>query len=83
MMLDLERVVQQGLGWFLREAWKRDRERTEESLLAWKDTCGRTIIQYATEKMSPADRARFKRQKTARPQKATSAGHRRSRQGLQ
>lgn len=63
LMLDPEEKVQQGLGWFLREAWKLKREPTEAFLLKWKDRAPRTIIQYATEKMTPEEKKRFKRQK--------------------
>jgi len=55
--------VQKGLGWFLREAWKIYPEETEGFLLKWKDTCGRIIIQYATEKMDKENRDRFRRTK--------------------
>jgi len=61
LMPDNEHKVQQGLGWLLREAWKKYPGRVEEFLLKWKDTCGRTIIQYATEKMKKEDRAKFKK----------------------
>lgn len=67
MMLDGERVVQQGLGWFLREAWKRAPETAEPLLLEFKDSAGRVIYQYATEKMTPAGKARFKAEKKAAP----------------
>jgi len=60
LMLDSERVVHQGLGWFLREAWKRYPKEVEEFLLEWKDQAARLIFQYATEKMSAAGRARFR-----------------------
>jgi 3-methyladenine DNA glycosylase AlkD len=60
LMHDPERVVQQGLGWFLRECWKKERKQTESFLLEWKDTAPRLIYQYATEKMSKADKARFR-----------------------
>jgi len=66
LMHDPERVVQQGLGWFLREAWKRQPAETEAFLLQYKDTCPRTIVQYATERMDAAGKARFKRAKAAR-----------------
>ncbi len=39
MMPDPERVVHQGLGWFLREAWKRYPEPVEAFLLKWKVCC--------------------------------------------
>lgn len=64
MMLDPERVVHQGLGWFLREAWKKDPKPVEAFLAEWKDRAPRLIFQYATEKMTPAARARYRRAKT-------------------
>jgi 3-methyladenine DNA glycosylase AlkD len=63
MMGDSERVVQQGLGWFLREAWKKDAEPVEKLLFEWKDKCGRLIVQYATEKMSVESKKKFKASK--------------------
>jgi 3-methyladenine DNA glycosylase AlkD len=61
MMDDSERMVHQGLGWFLREAWKHDGPLTEKFLLKWKNTCNRRIVQYATEKMDARMKAKFKR----------------------
>jgi 3-methyladenine DNA glycosylase AlkD len=61
LMEDGERVVQQGLGWFLREAWKRQPAPVEAFLDRWKDRAPRLVFQYATEKMGAADRARFRR----------------------
>ena len=86
MMLDTERVVHQGLGWFLREAWKRAPDVVEPFLLEYKDTAARLIFQYATEKMTPAGKARFraaKRAVTDGPARATKtraakAGRRRA-----
>jgi len=63
MMMDSEREVHQGLGWFLRECWKRDRKLTEEFLLKWKNDCARLIIQYATEKMTKEERLAYRRDK--------------------
>ena len=63
LMLDEERVVHQGLGWFLREAWKNKKNETEKFLMKWKDKSPRLIFQYATEKMSPAEKKRFKKEK--------------------
>lgn len=63
MMMDPEREVHQGLGWFLREAWKIDPVPVEEYLLKYKDTAARLIFQYATEKMTPEGKARFRREK--------------------
>lgn len=64
LMADGERVVQQGLGWFLREAWKRYPGPVEEFLAQWKDSSPRLIFQYATEKMTPENKARFRREKS-------------------
>jgi 3-methyladenine DNA glycosylase AlkD len=63
MMTDPERVVHQGLGWFLRETWKINHGLIEEFLLKWKDDAARLIFQYATEKMSKEERLRFRREK--------------------
>lgn len=63
LMMDSEKKVQQGLGWFLREAWKIKPEETEIFLLKWKNDAGRTIFQYATEKMTAAEKKRFKKEK--------------------
>lgn len=63
LMRDTERVVHQGLGWFLREAWKRAPEVVEPFLLEFRDHAARLIFQYATEKMTPEGKARFKARK--------------------
>ena len=63
MMLDDERVVHQGLGWFLRESWKKQPKPAEAFLAEYKETAARLIFQYATEKMSAAARSRFRRAK--------------------
>jgi 3-methyladenine DNA glycosylase AlkD len=63
LMLDEDAFVQKGLGWFLREAWKIQPLETEDFLLEWKDTCGRIIVQYATEKMDKENKVRFRREK--------------------
>lgn len=60
---DAERVVHQGLGWFLRECWKKNPAPTEAFLLTIKDSAARLIIQYATERMSKEARLRFKKAK--------------------
>jgi 3-methyladenine DNA glycosylase AlkD len=61
MMLMPEKVVHQGLGWFLREAWKLYPVPVEAFLLKWKETAPRLIFQYATEKMDTDHKARFKK----------------------
>jgi 3-methyladenine DNA glycosylase AlkD len=64
MMMDPERVVHQGLGWFLREAWKKQAEPAENFLLKWKDSAARLIFQYATEKMALNEKSRFRKEKS-------------------
>ncbi|HEX8984589.1 MAG TPA: DNA alkylation repair protein [Bryobacteraceae bacterium] len=63
LMSDTEKVVQQGSGWFLREAWKRKPRAAEAFLLRHKDHCPRLIVQYATEKMDAKSRERFRKKK--------------------
>lgn len=63
LMADPEREVHQGMGWFLREAWKINPAEVESFLLKYKDTAPRLIIQYACEKMTPENKLRFKRAK--------------------
>lgn len=60
-MNDPEKVVHQGTGWLLRELWKRWPEPVEAFLLEWKQTAPRLIFQYATEKMTKEQKARFRR----------------------
>jgi 3-methyladenine DNA glycosylase AlkD len=61
LMLDPEREVHQGMGWFLREAWKISPDEVEPFLLKYKDFAPRLIIQYACEKMTAENKLRFKR----------------------
>ena len=61
MMMDEERVVHQGLGWFLREAWKKQSRPVEQFLLEWKERAARLIYQYATEKMTAAQKSPLRR----------------------
>lgn len=63
MMRMPEKVVHQGLGWFLREAWKLSPQPVEEFLFVWKDSAPRLIFQYATEKMTGEQKARFRKAK--------------------
>lgn len=65
LVTDPERVVQQGTGWVLREIWKKWPDECESFLLVRKETAGRVVVQYATEKMTAEQRARFKRSKRA------------------
>ncbi len=61
LILDPEKVVQQGVGWLLREAWKKSPKKVEDFLLQWKDKAPRLIIQYATEKIDKEKRLKFRR----------------------
>ncbi len=63
LMMDPEREVQQGVGWFLRELWKRETKAVERLLLRHKDAAPRLIFQYATEKMTPQQKLRFRRER--------------------
>ncbi len=63
LMMDPEREVHQGLGWFLREAWKRQPSQVEPFLFKWKNSAPRLIFQYATEKMTPDEKQRFRKEK--------------------
>lgn len=63
LMMDTEREVHQGMGWFLREAWKIHQQQTEEYLLKYRDTAPRLIFQYACEKMTPENKLRFRKVK--------------------
>ena len=66
-------VVHQGLGWFLREVWKKQPEPVERLLLKVKNTCPRLIVQYATERMTPEHKERFRRtEKVIRPRRKKS-----------
>jgi 3-methyladenine DNA glycosylase AlkD len=61
LMNDPDREVHQGVGWFLREAWKRKPLETEAFLMKWKEVSPRLIFQYATEKMTSEEKLKFKR----------------------
>jgi 3-methyladenine DNA glycosylase AlkD len=60
---DTERPVHQGVGWFLREAWKKEPKTVEKFLMKIKNYAPRTIIQYATEKMSKEEKEKYKAKK--------------------
>jgi 3-methyladenine DNA glycosylase AlkD len=63
LMQDPEKVVHQGMGWFLREAWKLSPQPVEAFLLQHKDTSPRLIVSTATEKMTAEAKARFRKSK--------------------
>ncbi len=63
MMMDDQRPVRQGLGWLLRETWKKEPQLVEEFLMKWKEEAPRLIFQYATEKMDKKYRERFRKTK--------------------
>jgi 3-methyladenine DNA glycosylase AlkD len=66
MMHDPGREVHQGLGWFLRETWKKQPDAAEAFLLKYKETSPRLIFQYACEKMSPEGKEKFRKNKQMR-----------------
>jgi 3-methyladenine DNA glycosylase AlkD len=61
LISDPERIVHQGVGWLLREAWKKSPQKVEDFLYRWKDQAPRLIIQYATEKIDKEKRKKFRR----------------------
>jgi 3-methyladenine DNA glycosylase AlkD len=61
LMLDKSEYVQKGIGTLLRGLWKKYPREIENFLLAWKDKCGRLIVQYATEKMDKEYRRKFRK----------------------
>lgn len=61
MMEDGEKVVHQGLGWLIKEVWKREPELAEAFLAKWKDRAARLVISTACEKMPPERKALFRR----------------------
>jgi 3-methyladenine DNA glycosylase AlkD len=61
---DKERPIHQGIGWFYREAWKKEPKSVEKILIEIKDFAPRTIIQYATEKMDKKEKIKYKAVKT-------------------
>jgi 3-methyladenine DNA glycosylase AlkD len=63
LLLDSERVVHQGLGWFLRELWKQHPSPVEDILYQYRNTAARLIIQYATEKMTKEQKLRYRKDK--------------------
>lgn len=63
LMHDDDRFVQQGLGWFLREAWKKNPKPVEALLSKHKNTAPRKIYQYATEKMSKEQKELYRKDK--------------------
>jgi 3-methyladenine DNA glycosylase AlkD len=63
LMHDQSEYVQKGIGTLLREIWKTFPAETEDFLMMWKDTCGRLIVQYATEKMDKEEKKKFARSK--------------------
>jgi 3-methyladenine DNA glycosylase AlkD len=65
LMNDRSENVQKGIGTLLRGLWKNHPERVEDFLMVWKNSCGRLIIQYSTEKMDKEYRKKFRRDKTA------------------
>ena len=56
---DKEDLIHKAVGWLLREAGKRDRDRLEAYLLAQGKRLPRTTLRYAIEKFPKDDRKRL------------------------
>jgi 3-methyladenine DNA glycosylase AlkD len=63
LMSDKSEYVQKGIGTLLRGLWKKYPLEIEEFLFKWKDSCGRLIIQYSTEKMDNEYKKKFRKKK--------------------
>ncbi len=63
---DPEDAVHKAVGWMLREAGKRDRDRLNEFLEARAASMPRVMLRYAIEKFDKADRDRYLGMKLAR-----------------
>jgi 3-methyladenine DNA glycosylase AlkD len=60
LMEDGEKVVHQGLGWLIKEVWKREPQLAEDFLMKWKDRAARLVISTACEKMTPERKLLFR-----------------------
>jgi 3-methyladenine DNA glycosylase AlkD len=56
---DQDDMVQKGVGWLLKETYPKKPAETMRFLLPWRETAPRSVLRYAAEKMSSADRARI------------------------
>lgn len=63
LMLDDEREVQQGVGWFLKKAWESYPDETEAFLMKYKNISPRLILRIACEKMEKENKLKFKKQR--------------------
>ncbi len=63
LMIDTEREVHQGAGWFLKKAWEKYPAETEIFLMKYKNTSPRLIFQIACEKMEKNYRLKFRKEK--------------------
>jgi 3-methyladenine DNA glycosylase AlkD len=61
LMTDQSEYVQKGIGTLLRGLWKKYPAPVEHFLMKWKDSCGRLIVQYSTEKMDKEYRKKFRK----------------------
>lgn len=59
MIKDPEQIVQQGVGFFLRELWGMHSEEVESFLFANKDKLSPTVIHYATNRMAKDKKKRL------------------------
>jgi len=56
---DKEDLMHKAVGWMLREAWKKDSEKTEKFLIKNYKRLPRTTLRYAIEKMEEGKRKKF------------------------
>jgi 3-methyladenine DNA glycosylase AlkD len=52
-------LMHKATGWMLREAWKRNPFLIEQFIWKYAHQMPRTMLRYAIEKMSPADRKKY------------------------
>jgi 3-methyladenine DNA glycosylase AlkD len=52
-------LMHKATGWMLREAWKRNPLLIEQFIWKYAHQMPRTMLRYAIEKMSPADRKKY------------------------
>lgn len=62
LMIDTEREVHQGVGWFLKKAWEKYPVETENFLMKYKDISPRLIFQIACEKMDKDHKLNFRKE---------------------
>ena len=54
---DADDMVQKGVGWLLKETYPKHPQQVMLWIRKWKGSAPRSVLRYAAEKMTPADRA--------------------------